>query len=858
MKCRSYHYPVHGHLAIRPRVPMQSYPPAVMAGLYAIPAGLPGDPPAVDLIELGGGYETTSLNAWCDKYGYAHPQIEDVSIDGGSNSYTGDPNGADGEVVLDICNVIGVMHRAFPGKPAKIRVLFAPNSNQSFLHAAQAVKNPCGISWGCYDSGTEVLTDDGWRYFSEIKGDEQIATLNPESNLLEYQPIQQVHRYPYKGQLHSYRGRCTDLLVTPNHQMYVSRRTGEAAKLIPSEEVFNDKRYHVPKTARWEGREIATVELAGHTIDADLFLEFLGYFLSEGWASIGETHHTERLVIKKRNHWAKRRRTNCGAFAAGLPHDPRVATTSTYVAKAFDETTYSVGLSQSKNQSYIDKIHQCLSKLPFLFNRNGCKWKCADKDLCRALAGFGKAHQKYIPSWIKTLCSRQLRILYDALMLGDGSRSETGKRAYYTSSKQLADDVQEVLLKVGFVGSIRAVDRRGRDNGAGGITRHVEYRVNIKEKYKTERLTKHTLVEYDDFVYCLTVPNHIMFVRRDGLPAWCGNSPEDQWDVPSMQAMDAAFAGKTVCCASGDNGSGDGETGQHADFPGSSPHAVCCGGTSILTSVVNGVLTITNESVWNGGSQGGAGGGGFSTTFPAPAYQTGFVPHGKGRGVPDLAAAADPASGWDTPFGPIGGTSAVAPFLAAYFAVVNATLASAGQEPITDPHSTMYVNEPTCFRDCVSGNNGAYSALKGWDAASGLGMPICTTLAAAFRSGVVAPPPVVPPPVLPPPITPPGTPPVTPPVASGPTLAQTLAAVNGFFLALESHVPRSLKPLLVYVNAQLNVALTKFWGTTGAARANIDWGPIIQELLPVLEKVLEQVIGQVIAGGANAAKETKP
>ena len=73
--------------------------------------------------------------------------------------------------------------------------------------------------------------------------------------------------------------------------------------------------------------------------------------------------------------------------------------------------------------------------------------------------------------------------------------------------------------------------------------------------------------------------------------------------------------GITVCVASGDNGSSDGvdDGGNHVDFPASSPHALACGGTSVQASGT----TITGESVWNDGAQGGAGGGGVSTRLPA-------------------------------------------------------------------------------------------------------------------------------------------------------------------------------------------------------------------------------------------------
>ncbi len=103
--------------------------------------------------------------------------------------------------------------------------------------------------------------------------------------------------------------------------------------------------------------------------------------------------------------------------------------------------------------------------------------------------------------------------------------------------------------------------------------------------------------------------------------SWGG--PESSWTQQSMQQFDQAFQaaaalGVTVCCAAGDNGSGDGVgDGQaHVDFPASSPFALGCGGTRLVASG----NAISSEVVWNE-SPNSATGGGISSFFPAPDYQ---------------------------------------------------------------------------------------------------------------------------------------------------------------------------------------------------------------------------------------------
>jgi kumamolisin len=204
--------------------------------------------------------------------------------------------------------------------------------------------------------------------------------------------------------------------------------------------------------------------------------------------------------------------------------------------------------------------------------------------------------------------------------------------------------------------------------------------------------------------------------------------PENTWAPATRTAIDSAFQtglnnGITWFVAAGDNGSSDGESGIHADYPGSSPHVVSCGGSSIR--VTNKV--ITSEVVWDNNPAQSATGGGYSTFEPLPSYQSGIIA-GSFRGVPDLAAAADPDNdAYQTPLGAFGGTSAVAPFMAALFAIIN----SARATNVGDILPTLYQNR-TAFRDIVSGTNGAYTASTGWDACSGLGAPIGTSIASLF------------------------------------------------------------------------------------------------------------------------------
>jgi len=235
--------------------------------------------------------------------------------------------------------------------------------------------------------------------------------------------------------------------------------------------------------------------------------------------------------------------------------------------------------------------------------------------------------------------------------------------------------------------------------------------------------------------------------RKPSVISISWGASEDAWTDQARAAMnaaleDAAALGVTVTAASGDNGSTDGETDGklHVDFPASSPYALACGGTALYGSGNK----ISSEVVWNETAKNnGATGGGVSGNFALPSYQkSAGVPtqpetNFAGRGVPEVASDADPATGYTVRVNGkdqvYGGTSAVAPLWAALIALLNQKLGA----PVDFLQPKLYKLPPGIFRDITSGNNddgghGNYSARSGWDACTGLGSPNGAALLSAL------------------------------------------------------------------------------------------------------------------------------
>jgi subtilase family serine protease len=196
---------------------------------------------------------------------------------------------------------------------------------------------------------------------------------------------------------------------------------------------------------------------------------------------------------------------------------------------------------------------------------------------------------------------------------------------------------------------------------------------------------------------------------------------ETQSSSAAITSTDQALAkgaaeGISFYSASGDSGSDDcGDGTKAVDYPGSDPNVSSVGGTTLKTGTGG---AYKSEVAWN--SDGGASGGGVSTVFKAPSWQKGS---GGMRTVPDISSDADPNTGYAVysagAWQVYGGTSCAAPMWAGFTALFNAKHGG----KLGNPNPALYKigDASGAIHDITSGNNGAYSAGKGYDEVTGLG-----------------------------------------------------------------------------------------------------------------------------------------
>lgn len=352
-------------------------------------------------------------------------------------------------------------------------------------------------SGGCYSADTQVLTTDGWKYFFDLCGDEEFYTLNLENNGIEISKATKYFEYDYDGPMIRIFSKTMDLFVTPNHKMIYKYAKQKKWEFIEAKE-FLQKSINqlglskLPKLANWDCEDgVENIDINGLIFNIYDFLEFLGYYISDGYVRSEESFN--KLYEKT------------------------------------GQVSYRIILSAKKERKVLT-YRNILKKLNITFSEQMREDGCinftigSNKPLWSYLMLLGKACDKFIPKEIKMLSKDKLMVLYNSLLFGDGCRSK--KDMYYTCSKKLADDVQEIALKIGRNALIRVREREYNIDSRSGISKAYEICIKNPNTRKTFRPSNAVSEYYKGKVYCVEVPNHTLYVKRMSSPVWCGNSVE--------------------------------------------------------------------------------------------------------------------------------------------------------------------------------------------------------------------------------------------------------------------------------------------------------------------------------------------
>jgi PBSX family phage terminase large subunit len=344
----------------------------------------------------------------------------------------------------------------------------------------------------CFVPETEVFTDNGFVNVKDLKEGDKVASLNPLTNDVIFVPVTKKWKYNYNGYVYSpkYNKRQTylDFCVTEEHKLLASQvkhtTNGKYIKQPLKFYKVSDKlrsRLYVPRTGNYSGKIQKTFEIPKTSngrkflkLDMECFLRFLGWYISEGSIS-GDT---------------------------------------------------TISISQ-KSKETKKLLKQDLEKLGYGYSEyNGTFTICGKELRNYLLNNCGRySYKKKIPRDILNLHPSLLINLFETLILGDGTQVGENSFVYYTSSKQLADDVSELAIKLGYVPTLQDKTEYVKNNKD-------KYYPNAKSYYAVS-ITKqdYTVLPelqktwYNGVVYCYEVlPFHTTLIRYKGRVQWIGQS----------------------------------------------------------------------------------------------------------------------------------------------------------------------------------------------------------------------------------------------------------------------------------------------------------------------------------------------
>nr|UZA61436.1 DNA-directed RNA polymerase subunit beta [Hyalogonium fusiforme] len=432
----------------------------------------------------------------------------------------------------------------------------------------------------CLTAEHDVLTSDGWLKIRDVGVHHQVATLNKKGELVYQNPSNVFHYHDYKGSLYHIKNTNLDLLVTLNHRMYVRKGVIHDAsfkdyQLIEAKDIIG-KHYTYLKNANWIKDHYQfilpsvisnSVLIPEKIVNMDAWLLVFGLCMVEGWAENNIIFSSSEAIPDNNI-----RLSSSEAIPSDLGVIPSLPCVLSILGNAvtqlgynctvidnkltiFDKQLWSylthlsvLGSAEAPNKSLPSWVWLLSQKQAQLLLHSMClgdgTWpdqtvsyytssvKLAD-DVMRLALHAGWSGNKYLHHPVGNVCKHILNDL-DAPELG-GRGSEAGgwgkgaKDPKPLTPYPFAEDLWP--LPIDFV--------KGKGHCALAaaeplIANNDLWRISImKDKnnpavnhghHKNQKVQIEEVLPYEGSVYCLSVPNQVFYVRRNGIPVWTGNS----------------------------------------------------------------------------------------------------------------------------------------------------------------------------------------------------------------------------------------------------------------------------------------------------------------------------------------------
>jgi len=388
-----------------------------------------------------------------------------------------------------------------------------PTALEKIRKTATAGNIFAGIDWGCHDDKTRILTQSGFKYFCDLTDEDKVAQWDPETRAMTFvAPKVRTVRDWDQPLLHFETKGGLDLMITHTHRMRVGTSQGERWLTESAGElVERGGNVKFVGYVDWQGEEKQAFTLPGlptspgykgsedKTVPMDDWLELLGYLVTEGGV----------------------------CFDGGRPSCLKMSQRETV-----NHETY------LKMQASLDRVGVSFKAFPNP-KTGDVNWTIYGKQYWAWYAqNVGvEGDEKRIPREFLGLGQRQLRILFQALVDGDGytdPREGCTGGAFYSTSKGLCEDFQEICIKLGLRCSVK-LHKPAEGN------RKTRWRALWSEGRDYQFNTPSTAVKHVPYagkVYCCAVPSGYIVTERNGSIAYQGNTGENSYTVMSLGYYD--------------------------------------------------------------------------------------------------------------------------------------------------------------------------------------------------------------------------------------------------------------------------------------------------------------------------------
>jgi nucleoside-diphosphate-sugar epimerase len=387
----------------------------------------------------------------------------------------------------------------------------------------------------CYDSETRALTKEGLKTWDQLMEGDLILTINPKTKELQYKPIKKLYVQPYTGVMIHFKGKRTDLLVTPNHRMIMKTFWSDMIEFRQAIDLTRLKTGFVIPSPIWNGPENRTFILSKFVDQSKLswnsirvrdqyetidMLYLIGLYIGDGYIRKDVTTTESKTGYKRPEYLARSHSKENGRFTKIKEKGPETQVSA-------HQSRISLCIPESDKSR--NKVLQYLQKMGFVPRL----WKNEIVFSSKALADFlssecgNGAHNKRIPRWAMEYAKAELVYLYEGLMDSDGYRG-IDKNGYSrtptftTVSEYLARDMIELALKLGMHPTIST--RHNFEAVLHGRKVHSEEVYYISMGQPEQGIHKWEREDYSGIIWCASVENENFLVERNGKYSFSGNS----------------------------------------------------------------------------------------------------------------------------------------------------------------------------------------------------------------------------------------------------------------------------------------------------------------------------------------------